>query len=79
MQQNSLVPGTANAINRYFNRATLPGQQEILGKITVEILKEGRNLSRKAICSKLLARLEMATSQEEESHYHALIGLLFDR
>ncbi|EGT5692258.1 two-component-system connector protein YcgZ, partial [Cronobacter dublinensis subsp. dublinensis] len=28
---------------------------------------------------KLLSRLEMASSVEEESHYQTLIGLLFDR
>ncbi|ANI83845.1 regulatory protein YcgZ [Kosakonia oryzae] len=79
MQQNGYLPNTATAVTRYFNKATLPTQQATLGKIAVEILSEGRNLSRKAICTKLLSRLEQASSPEEESHYHALIGMLFDR
>lgn len=79
MQQNGYFPSTANAITRYFNKASLPTQQQTLGQIAVEVLSEGRNLSRKAICTKLLCRLEQASSPEEESHYHALIGLLFDR
>lgn len=78
MQQNGYFPNTANAITRYFNKASLPTQQQTLGQIAVEILSEGRNLNRKAICTKLLSRLEQAWS-EEESHYHTLIGLLFDR
>ncbi|APG17283.1 two-component-system connector protein YcgZ [Kosakonia radicincitans DSM 16656] len=79
MQQNGYLPNTAAAVTRYFNKATLPTQQVTLGKIAVEILSEGRNLNRKAICTKLLSRLEQASSPEEESHYHALIGMLFDR
>lgn len=79
MQQNGYLPNTAAAVTRYFNKATLPTQQATLGKIAVEILSEGRNLNRKAICTKLLSRLEQASSAEEESHYHALIGMLFDR
>ena len=79
MQQNGYFPNTANAITRYFNKASLPTQQQTLGQIAVEILSEGRNLNRKAICPKLLSRLEQASGPEEESHYHTLIGLLFDR
>jgi len=45
----------------------------------VEILRSGKNLNRKAICTKLLRRLEVAASVEEERHYQTLIGLLFDR
>ncbi|WP_165462009.1 regulatory protein YcgZ [Atlantibacter sp.] len=79
MQQNSYLPDKGNAVARYFNKAALPTQQETLGQIAVEILKDGRNLSRKTICTKLLRRLEMASGAEEESHYHTLIGLLFER
>lgn len=80
MRQNGYIPDTtANAITRYFNKASLPSQQETLGEIVVEILSDGRSLNRKAICTKLLHRVEQAADQEEESHYHTLIGLLFDR
>ncbi|WP_312947144.1 regulatory protein YcgZ [Superficieibacter sp.] len=79
MRQNGYVPDTANAIARYFNKAALPTQQETLGEIVREILLDGRSLNRKAICTKLLSRLELASDPEEESHYHTLIGLLFDR
>ncbi|MEW7315017.1 regulatory protein YcgZ [Buttiauxella gaviniae] len=79
MQQNNYVPDTANAITRYFSKAALPSQQETLGQIVVEILSDGRSLNRKSICTKLLRRVEQASGPEEESHYHTLIGLLFDR
>lgn len=78
MRQNSFSVGSAGAISRYFAKATLPTQQQTLGEIVVEILKDGRNLSRKAICIKLLSRLEKATTTEQENHYNTLIGLLFD-
>lgn len=79
MQQNSYVPNTANAIARYFDKASLPSQQETLGQIVVEILGDGRSLNRKAICTKLLRRLEHAKDAQEKNHYHMLIGMLFEQ
>ncbi len=79
MQQNGYIPDTASAIAQYFNKAILPTQQETLGQIVVEILNDGRNLNRKSLCTKLLGRLQQASCAEEEDHYNALIGLLFDR
>ncbi|MBB1200992.1 two-component-system connector protein YcgZ [Enterobacteriaceae bacterium 89] len=78
MQQNGYIPDTADAIARYFNKANLPTQQETLGQIVVEILNDGRNLNRKALCTKLLGRLEQASCVEEEGHYNQLIGMLFE-
>lgn len=69
---------SAGAITRYFAKVTLPTQQETLGEIVTEILKDGRNLNRKSLCTKLLNRLEKASGAEEEKHYNALIGMLFD-
>jgi len=79
MRQNRSASISFEAINQYFSKASLPSQQESLGQIVVEILKEGRNLNRKSLCSKLLHRLELSQCAEEERHYHQLIGLLLDR
>lgn len=79
MRENGYAPNTANAITQYFNKASQPTQQEALGQIVVEILREGKLLNRKAICTKLLCRMEQASDREEESRYQTLIGLLFDR
>ena len=46
MHQNSVTSDSAGAITRYFAKANLPTQQETLGEIVTEILKDGRNLSR---------------------------------
>ncbi|MBG9434652.1 hypothetical protein I5772_29300, partial [Klebsiella pneumoniae] len=43
MQQNGYIPDTANAIAQYFNKASLPSQQETLGQIVMDILNEGGN------------------------------------
>ena len=51
MQQNGYIPDTANAIAQYFNKASLPSQQETLGQIVMDILNEGRHLNRKALCT----------------------------
>lgn len=79
MRQNRFALNSSEAIAQYFSKASLPSQQETLGQIVVEILREGRNLNRKSICTKLLHRSELASGSEEEHHYHQLIGLLFDR
>ncbi|WHQ73461.1 regulatory protein YcgZ [Pantoea sp. Lij88] len=79
MPQNIYVSSMVNEIAAYFSRATLPSQLETLGAVAVEILRSGRNLNSKSICSRLLIRLEHASSPEEERHYHQLIALLFDR
>ena len=68
MHQNSVTSDSAGAITRYFAKANLPTQQETLGEIVTEILKDGRNLSRKSLCAKLLCRLEQATGEEEQKH-----------
>lgn len=58
MQQHNVRTDTASAISRYFAKAHLPTQQETLGEIVTEIFKDGRNLNRKSLCTKLLCRLE---------------------
>lgn len=79
MRQDGSNPKTENDISRYFSEAIMPSQQETLGQIVVEILRAGRSLNRKSICSKLLRRLEHASTPEQAQHYHELIGLLFGR
>ena len=79
MQQNGYQLDAAAAIAQYFDKAALPSQQETLGQVVVENLRQGRSLNRKTLCTKLLGRLEKATDTHEEQHYQMLIGLLFDR
>ena len=78
MQQNTSVQDSASAITRYFAKVNHPTQEETLGEIVTEILMDGRNLNRKALCTKLLKRLERASDKEEEEHYNVLIGMLFN-
>lgn len=75
MRQNVVIPDTG----RFINNAAQPSQQETLGQVVVEILRAGHNLNRKAICSRLIRRLEQAAGPEEEQQLHLLIGLLFSR
>ncbi|ADU72194.1 regulatory protein YcgZ [Pantoea sp. At-9b] len=79
MRQNSMKPDTAENIARYFADSQLPSQQEMLGQIVMEILRNGTALNRPAICAKLIRRLELADSSEEEQLCRTLIGLLFGR
>ncbi|EMH4161534.1 two-component-system connector protein YcgZ [Pluralibacter gergoviae] len=79
MRQNGYVPDSAGAIALYFSKSALPSQQETLGQIVVEILRDGKTLSRKMLCTKLLSRLDQTDDAEQQTHYHNLIGLLFDR
>jgi len=79
MRRNGSHQSSAMAIAAYFNKASMPTQQETLGLIVSEILKEGRSLSRLSICTKLLHRVELTENEEEIAHYNELIGLFFER
>ncbi|WP_213715677.1 regulatory protein YcgZ [Cedecea lapagei] len=82
MRQDTFTTGqnsVENDIARYFSRVAPPSEQETMGQIVLEILSDGRNLNRKAICTKLLSRLDRVSEPEEEKHYHALLGMLFTR
>jgi hypothetical protein len=64
--------------------STLPNPQKLseditMGRIVVELLEAGKNLNRKALCSKLLKRIEFAASAEEERHYQKLLHLVLER
>jgi len=79
MRGNSSRQSSAEAITAYFNKASLRSQQETLGLIVGEILNEGRNLSRLAICTRLLRRIEETEDEAEIAHYNELIALFFER
>lgn len=77
MHQNGYLPDATSAVGHYVDTANLPTQQETLGEIVVDILRDGRHLNRKSLCTKLLSRLEHASTPQEEHHYQMLISLLF--
>jgi len=79
MQTNVRIPASVSEISAYLHSAALPSQQAILGSVVTEIMRSGRSLNRKAICSKLISRLQHVTTPEEEQHHHALIALLLER
>lgn len=78
MQTNVHIPASISDLSAYLHSAAQPSQQAILGSVVSEIITSGRTLNRKAICSKLIGRLQHVTSPEEEQHYHALISLILD-
>ncbi|MCG7389720.1 regulatory protein YcgZ [Pantoea sp. ACRSB] len=73
MRHNVAISDTV----RYISNAAQPSQQETLGQVVTEILRAGQNLNRKALCSRLIQRLEQASGPEEERQLHLLIGMLF--
>lgn len=78
MRNSIPAANPAASITRYFAKAELPSQQHTLGEIVTEILTDGRSLNRKAICTKLLSRLDKAKNSQEEAHFNELIGMLFE-
>ena len=81
MQQQRWTPGTDKALAPRFEMADMeiPTQQETLGQIVADILRAGESVNRKAICAKLLARLDGSASKEMEKHYHGLLALVLGR
>lgn len=79
MRHNETSPTANSDLAHYFSKVELPTEQETLGQIVVEILRAGKQLNRKSICTKLLARFEASTTPEQERHHQKLIALLFGR
>ncbi|MBK0000755.1 MULTISPECIES: biofilm development regulator YmgB/AriR family protein [unclassified Erwinia] len=79
MHQDGLLPEKPGGISSYFCRVTHPYQIELLGKITVEILRQGKNLSCTSVCLKLIVRLDATTDETELMHLRDLLGKLFGR
>lgn len=79
MQLNLSSTGSNSDIADYFSRVNLPSQQETLGSVVSEILRSGQTLNRKAICIRLIVRLDNASSAAEEQQLRALIELLFSK
>lgn len=79
MRSNHEASSAEHAITLYFNKNNVPTQQETLGLIVGEIIKENVQLSRMTICTKLLRRIEESSCEEEKAHYNGLIALFFER
>ena len=81
MQQQRWTPETGHNLAQSctMTESSLPTQQETLGQIVEEILRAGQTVNRKAICSKLVARLDGATGTEMEKHYYGLLALALGR
>ncbi|WP_167522370.1 biofilm development regulator YmgB/AriR family protein [Mixta intestinalis] len=59
--------------------STIPTRQETLGQVVEDILRAGQSVNRKAICSRLLVKLDGAAGTEMETHYHGLLALVLGR
>ncbi|BDH45312.1 hypothetical protein TUM12370_13560 [Salmonella enterica subsp. enterica serovar Choleraesuis] len=79
MQHTPHISAINPAVMHYLNRATHPTEEKALGSVIVELLRDGKRLSRKSLCTRLLGRLELAAGTEEEALYQNLIGYLFER
>ena len=67
MQQDGYTFDSSAAIAQYFTKAALPTQQETLGEIVVDILKTGRHLNRKNLCTKLWCVLNRPPSRKKKN------------
>lgn len=79
MRQNGLPPGKSIGLTGYFSQVTHPRQIELLGMITVDIIRQERRVTRTALCLKLIGRLEATDDEDEAAHITALIKILFNR
>ncbi|MDI6636494.1 hypothetical protein [Pantoea dispersa] len=79
MRQDGLPPEKEAGLTGYFSQVTHPCQIELLGRITVEILRQERRLTRTSLCLKLIARLDDSGDEAEAEHLTALLRMLFNR
>lgn len=79
MRQDGFPPEKNALLTGYFSQVTHPRQIELLGRITVEILRQERRLTRTAVCLKLIARLDSTEDEAEAANLTALLKMLFNR
>ena len=79
MRQDGLPPEKEAGLTSYFSQVTHPCQIALLGRITVEILRQERRLTRTAVCLKLIARLDGTDDETEVAHLTSLLRVLFNR
>jgi len=79
MRQNGLPPGKSSGLTGYFSQVTHPRQIELLGLITVDIIRQDRRVTRTALCLKLIGLLDATDDEDEAAHITALIKILFNR
>ncbi|ADU72190.1 hypothetical protein [Pantoea sp. At-9b] len=79
MRQDGLPPEKDAGLTGYFSLVTHPCQIELLGRITVELLRQEQRLTRTAVCLKLIARLDGTVDEDGAAHLTALLRMLFNR
>jgi probable RcsB/C two-component-system connector len=79
MRQDGLPPVKDAGLSGYFSQVTHPCQIALLGRITVEILRQERRLTRTAVCLKMIARLDATSDETEAAHLMVLLRMLFNR
>jgi len=79
MRQDGLPPEKEAELIGYFSQVTHPCQIALLGRITVEILRQERRLTRTAVCLKLIGRLNGTNDETEAAHLMVLLKMLFNR
>lgn len=79
MRQGGLPSENTIGLTGYFSRVTHPCQIEMLGRITVEILRQERRLTRTAVCLKLIGWLDSTEDATEAAHLRELLAMLFGR
>ncbi|WP_312950712.1 biofilm development regulator YmgB/AriR family protein [Superficieibacter sp.] len=57
----------------------MPSGEETLGAIVIELLRNGKGVSRHSICLKLAARLEQTSDPVMEVHYGELLAILLGK
>jgi len=79
MRQGLPPNESAIGLTSYFSKVTHPSQIELLGRITVEILRQDRRLTRTSVCLKLIGKLDCIEDPVEAAHLRELLGLLFNK
>ncbi|MHB2056170.1 biofilm development regulator YmgB/AriR family protein [Pantoea dispersa] len=79
MRNNGLPPCHNTGLAGYFSQVTDPRQIALLGRITVEILRQERRLTRTAICLKLIGHINDTHDDVEAEQARSLLAMLFGR
>ena len=78
MRQQSHESSLAKQNNSFSMIENLSDDQ-LMGKLIVELLESGKSLNRKSICSKLMNCIELAENDAEIKRYQDLMLMVLER
>lgn len=79
MQRLNLMQSDSDQQNNHLSQLADLSDDQLIGRLVVEVLEAGKSLNRKAICNKLLSWIELAPSDELLKRFQHLLRVILEK